>query len=96
MFLDRSRNPLRVAMNSICINLDSINEQEKVFLESLISVVPKNKYLLLTYHKKDALVDHVALYGPESDILSASTDILSYCVLRMRTESSSLYSQIYY
>lgn len=54
------------------------------------------KFLLINYHKHEGIVGKVNLFADENKILSTALDILTYCLMRVKMNSPSLYAAYRY
>jgi hypothetical protein len=51
------------------------------------------KYLSISYHKQESSsLGKVMLYADEIKVLSTAQDLLSYCMIRVKMHSNSLYN----
>ena len=96
IFIERNRSTLKVSFNIFDITVESEDDIEKVRLEQIISIIPKSKYLLINYHKQEGIVGKLSLFSSENQIIAAALDLLTYCVLRIRMMSPSLYGMYRY
>ena len=82
---------MRLSVNSMFIMVEHSEETEIIHLEKVVTILPKQKYLLLYYHKQENLITQLPIFGEEKLMFALAMDILSYCSLRIKMSSSNLY-----
>lgn len=87
---------LKVSINWLQIMINSQTTIQKIKLQQIITIVPYSKYLLINYHKSHGTTLKQYLFADENKILSTAHDLLTYCMIRVKMLSTSLYSAYKY